>query len=183
MNLTEKTIKQQYLYKGRVVALRYDEVELPNNEKAYREVIEHPGGVGIIPYTDEQEIILVRQYRYPYAELTLEIPAGKRDPGEQPFTTGVRELREETGLIAKNMLSMDCLYPTPGYCGEIIWLFVATGLTQAQTDLDDDEFLEIERVPFKMALDWVMDGTIKDSKTQIAILKLNEWIRSGKLPK
>lgn len=172
MKLTETTRKEQYIYKGRIINLRNDEVELPNGKTAYREVIEHPGGVCVLPLTAENEILFVRQFRYPYKEELLEIPAGKRDHGaENPLECGKRELQEETGATAANFRSLGELYPSPGYVGEVIYMFLATDLTYGETNPDEDEFLNIERIPFDKALKMVMDGEIKDAKTQTAILK------------
>ena len=124
---------------------------------------------------------MVKQFRYPYGEAILEIPAGKRDSKDEiPLECGKRELREETGASADEFLSLGELYPTPGYCGEIIWLFAAKGLHFGETDPDDDEFVEIEKVPFQKAVEMILNGEIKDAKTQTAILKLNELRRNGK---
>ncbi len=172
MELFEKTISSKYLFEGRVVRLRYDEVELPNGNRANREIIEHYGGVAIAAITDEDEILLVRQYRHPYEEVIYEIPAGKIEKGEDPFECGKRELKEETGAVAERYELLAIDYPSPGYCGEKIHIYYADKLTFSEMELDEDEFLDVERVPFEKALEMVMSGEIKDSKTQIAILKL-----------
>lgn len=173
MNLEEKQLKAEYLYKGKIVNLRIDEAELPNGKTALREVVEHPGGVCVAALTENDEIIMVRQFRYPYSELVLEIPAGKRDSAnEDPLECGKRELREETGATAKNFFSLGTLYPTPGYCGEIIWMYGATNISFGETDPDEDEFVEIEKIPLESAVQMILSGEIKDAKTQAAILKL-----------
>lgn len=179
MNLIEKQIKEEYAYKGRIISLRTDTAILPDGKTASREVVEHPGGVGVIALTKEGEILMVKQYRYPYSEITLEIPAGKRDKGEDVFITGKRELKEETGATAKNYIPLGELYPTPGYCDEIIWLYAAKDLEFFESEPDSDEFLECERVPFEKAVEMVMSGEIKDAKTVIAILKLKNLLDSG----
>lgn len=172
MKLNEKTIKEEYIYKGRIINLRKDEVELPNGKTASREVIEHPGGVCILPLTDKNEIVMERQYRRPYDDVLLEIPAGKRDGnGEEPIECGKRELREETGAVAEKYTSLGELYPSPGYSAEVIYMFLAEGLTFGSDDRDEDEFLNIELVPFEKALKMVLSGEIKDAKTQAAIMK------------
>ena len=172
MKLNEKTIKEEYIYKGRIINLRKDEVELPNGKTASREVIEHPGGVCILPLTDKNEIVMERQYRRPYDDVLLEIPAGKRDGnGEEPIECGKRELREETGAVAEKYTNLGELYPSPGYCAEVIYMFLAEGLTFGSDDRDEDEFLNIELVPFEKALKMVLSGEIKDAKTQAAIMK------------
>ena len=112
---------------------------------------------------------------------TYEVPGGHREMGETIFETAQRELREETGAIAKNIFPLGELYPTPGYCGEIIWLFGATGLSFESQDLDEDEFLEVEKIPLEKAVEMIMKGEIKDAKTQTAILKLKLLKDNGKI--
>ena len=132
--------------------------------------------------TDDDEIIFVRQFRYPYKEELLEIPAGKRNSkDENPLECGIRELSEETGAKAENFTFLGELYPTPGYCGEIIYLFAATGLTFGEMHTDEDEFLNVKRMSFSKALEDVMNGEIKDSKTQVAILKAKILLEKGEL--
>lgn len=172
MDLTEKQLSSEYLFRGRIVSLRLDEAELPNGAHAKREVVEHNGGVAILALTDADEILMVEQYRYPYSEVVLEIPAGKRDGDEEPLVCGKRELKEETGASAREYRFLGELYPTPGYCGEIIYMYLATGLSYGETDPDEDEFLHLKKVPFWDAVDMILNGTIKDAKTQTAILKL-----------
>ncbi len=176
MNLDEKTVKSETVYEGRVISLIKDTVTLPNGDTATREVVTHRGGVGVIAEDENGNILFVKQFRYPYKEVVLEIPAGKRDSlDEDPLECGKRELKEETGATAKNFYSLGSLYPTPGYCGEIIWLFAAKGLEFGNQHLDNDEFLNVEKIPLKEAVEMVLEGKIKDSKTQIAILKYNEF--------
>ena len=172
MDLTEKQLSSEYLFRGRIVSLRLDEAELPNGAHAKREVVEHNGGVAVLALTDADEILMVEQYRYPYSEVVLEIPAGKRDGDEEPLVCGKRELKEETGASAREYRFLGELYPTPGYCGEIIYMYLATGLSYGETDPDEDEFLHLKKVPFWDAVDMILNGTIKDAKTQTAILKL-----------
>ena len=182
MELTEKTLNEEYIYKGRIIKVRRDEVELPNGHKSMREVVEHSGGVCVLPLTDRDEVIFVRQFRYPYKEVILEIPAGKRDHGEEsPLECGKRELAEETGAKADKYTSLGELYPSPGFCGEVIYMFLATGLTFGDTNPDEDEFLNVEKIPFDKALDMVLSDEIKDSKTQCALMKAA--ILLGKLRK
>ncbi len=173
MNLTEKQLSAEYIYKGKIINVRRDTAELPNGATAFREVVEHPGGVTVAALTDRDELLFVRQFRYPYGEVILEIPAGKRDSkNEAPIECGRRELREETGAVAENFFSLGELYPTPGYCGEVIYMFGATGLSFGDCDPDEDEFLEVERIPLEKAVEMVLSGKIKDAKTQAAVLKL-----------
>lgn len=173
MNLEEKKLNEEYIYKGKIINLRRDEALLPDGNTAYREVVEHNGGVCVAALTDDNEVLLVRQYRYPYSEIILEIPAGKRDSkDEPPLSCGKRELKEETGAVAKEYLFLGELYPTPGYCGEIIYMYAAKGLTFGDTDFDDDEFLRVEKMPLDKLVEKIMSGEIKDAKTQAAVLKL-----------
>lgn len=173
MNLTEKHLKSDYYFKGRILNLRKDTVELPNTATATREIIEHNGGVCVAALTDNDEVLFVKQYRCPFNDIILELPAGKRDSkDEDPFECGVRELKEETGAVAKKIIPLGQLYPSPAYCDEIIWLYAAVGLSFGDQKTDEDEFLEVIKIPLDKAFEMVLNGEIKDSKTQIAILKL-----------
>lgn len=172
MDLTEKQISAAYLYRGKVVSLRVDEAELPNGRHAKREVVEHNGGVCVVPLTDQNEILMVEQFRYPYGEVVLEIPAGKREGTELPLECGIRELREETGATAEQFTFLGELYPSPGYCGEIIYMYLATGLRFGESKPDEDEFLNLKRIPLEQAVEMILKGEIKDAKTQTAILKV-----------
>lgn len=171
MDLTEKPIKQDYIYKGKIVNLRVDDALLPDGTTAKREIVEHPGGVCVAALTENNELLFVEQFRYPYFEVTLELPAGKLEYGEDPFEAGKRELREETGATAAHYDDFGKLYPTPGYCGEIIHMYFATGLDFGEQQLDDDEFLEVKKIPLKTAFKMVMNNEIRDSKTQVGIVK------------
>lgn len=182
MNLKEETLSQDYKYRGRIINLRVDDIRLPNGNPAKREVVEHPGGVCVAALTDDMEVLMVRQFRYPYQEVVLEVPAGKREKGEDPLICGKRELREETGAVARTYTFMGELYPSPGYCGEVIYLYLATGLTFEAMDLDDDEFLEPERIPLSRLVEMTLSGEIKDAKTQALILKIETLRVSGRLP-
>lgn len=182
MNLTEKQLSSEYKFKGRVINLRRDEVLLPDGKTSAREVIEHNGGVCVAAVTDNGEVLMVRQFRYPYGEVVLEIPAGKRNsPDEDPLQCGMRELSEETGASAQKFTFLGELYPSPGYCGEIIWMYAATGLTFGERNLDEDEFLLCERLPLERAVEMVLSGEIKDAKTQAALLKVKLLSDSGRL--
>lgn len=182
MNLTEKQLTKEYIFKGKIINLRRDTALLPNNATAIREVVEHNGGVCVAALTDDNEVLFVKQFRYPYMEEILEIPAGKRDSlNEDPLECGKRELKEETGATAKRFIPLGELYPTPGYCGEIIWMFAATDLDFGDQDPDDDEFLEVKKIPLEKAVEMILNGEIKDAKTQTAILKLKLLKDSGEI--
>lgn len=180
-DLLEKTIRKIYVFKGRIVNVRNDDAQLSNGKIVSREVVEHRGGVGILPITAQGEVLLVKQYRYPYGELLLEIPAGKLEPGETPFETGARELREETGMNAARYFDLGIDYPSPGYCNEKIHLYAADGLTEIGQKLDEGEFLNVLSVPLTEALTMIYNGELKDSKTVIALMKYHEMQQLGKL--
>jgi ADP-ribose pyrophosphatase len=179
MELFEKTLEQKYIYKGKVVTLRVDTAELPNGNACIREVVEHSGGVTVAALTKEMELVLVRQFRYPYAEVILELPAGKIELSEDPLACGKRELLEETGAAASKYIDLGKFYPTPGYCGEIIHLYGAMDLEFTQQKLDDDEFLEIVKIPLEKAVEMIKKNEIRDGKTQAAVLKLYLLLKEG----
>ena len=171
MNLTEKQISKEYIYRGKIISLRRDTALLPNGNETLREVVEHPGGVCVVPLDNDGNIYMVNQFRYPYSEVVTEIPAGKLEKGEVPLECGKRELKEEAGAIALKYTYLGKLYPSPGYCGEIIHMYLAEDLTFCDTDPDEDEFLEPIKMPLKKAVDLILKGHITDSKTQAAVLK------------
>ncbi|MBR3714452.1 MAG: NUDIX hydrolase [Clostridia bacterium] len=172
MELTEKTLHSETIFEGKVITVKKLSVRLPDGKEGYREIVEHNGGVCIAPLTEDNKLIFVRQFRAPYQEETLEIPAGKLEKGEDHSEAWKRELKEETGCTARKYEYLGITYPTPGYCGEKLYLYLAKELTKSSQDLDDDEFLNVEEIEIEKALEMVMSGEIKDSKTQIAVLKV-----------
>lgn len=181
MNLTEKQIKAEYKFKGKIINLRVDDALLPDGTVAKREIVEHNGGVCVAPMDDEENLYFVKQFRYPYMETVTELPAGKLEKGENPLEAGKRELQEETGAVATKIVSLGKLYPTPGYCGEIIHIYLATGLSFGAQNPDEDEFLEVCKIPLKKAVEMVLNGELPDSKTQTAILKIYCLKQEGKI--
>ena len=177
MKLFAKTLSQDYKYNGRIINLRVDEAELENGKTALREVVEHHGGVCVAALDENGRLLMVRQFRYPYGEVLLEIPAGKLEKGEDPLECGKRELEEETGYVAERFTDLGKLYPTPAHVTEVIHMYYAENLTKTAQHLDADEFLSVEHVPLADAVKMVMSGEIRDSKTQVAILKLKELIK------
>ena len=170
-HLNEMTLESQVIYDGKILRLERDNVRLEDGSDAIREVIRHPGGVCILALTEEDEALVVRQFRYPYREITVEIPAGKLEYGENPEECGKRELLEECGCTADSFTYLGKLYPTPAYDTEIIRFYLAKGLHFGSQKLDDEEFLDVERIPFETLLEQVMRDEIPDAKTQVAVLK------------
>lgn len=168
--LEEEYIKKEIVFSGRMLRMDRDTVRLPNGAEATREVVRHPGAVGILPFNGD-ELILVRQYRYPIEQITLEIPAGKLDPGEEPLLCAERELREETGYRG-NLEHMVSIYTTPGFTDEIIHLYKATDLIWDPLQTDEDEFLNVESIPWTKAKKMVLTGELRDAKTMLGILML-----------
>lgn len=168
----EKKIEREEIYDGVVLHVVKDKVLLPDGNTSYREFCLHKGAVAVIPITDNKEAILVRQFRYAHGREFLEIPAGKLDYiGEIPIEAAKRELREETGAVAKKYTDLGVLDTTPALIDEKIHMYMAEELTFGEQELDDDEFLATERIPMKTLISMVMNGEIRDAKTQIAILK------------
>lgn len=175
MDMTEKTLTTQEVYHGRIIRVRRDEVLLPNGHTSVREVVEHPGGVGILALEEDGSVLLVRQYRYAFGRTLLEIPAGKREKGEEPLTTAKRELREETGATADEWLPMGTLIASPGCYDEVLYLYLARGLHYGATHPDEDEFLSLERMPLEELAERCMNGEITDAKTVCAALKAKKF--------
>ena len=181
-NLTEKRLSGELIYDGCVVHLWRDEIELPDGGRGVREIVRHVGAVAVLPLTKEGDVICVRQYRYPFAEVLLEIPAGKLDaPDEDIIEAARRELREETGAVGGELIPLGTLYPSVAIFDEKIHMFAAVGFDMGETDRDEDEFMEVERVPLKTLVDMVMSGEIRDAKTQTAVLKVMRLIEYSKI--
>lgn len=172
MNMKEKTLSVDKIFDGRIIKVHNDIVELPNGAKANREVVDHPGGVMIAPMTDDDELIFVRQFRYPHKRVVLELPAGKLEYGENPLEAGIRELSEEVGATAEKIVPLGKIIPTPAYCGEVIYMYCASSLKFGEQHLDEDEFLEIEKIPLDKAVEMVMNNEISDAKTVAGVLKI-----------
>jgi len=171
VDYTEKKIKTMNGYNGVIVKVDLDRITLPDGKEAFREVVNHPGGVSILAIDDDKNVICVRQYRYCFGEHLLEIPAGKLEYGEDPYDCAVRELSEETGITAGKVQSLGEIYPSPGFCREVLHLYLATELVYGEAHLDPGEFLDVVKVPFDELLRQVMSGEIRDGKTVAAVLK------------
>lgn len=168
---TEKRLDTEEIYAGRIIRVHRDRVLLPNGREGMREIVEHPGGVGILALEADGTVLLVRQYRYAFGRTLLEIPAGKREPGEEPFVTARRELREETGAIAESWTPLGSLIASPGCYDEVLYLYLAQDLHYGATDPDEDEFLAVERMPLDQLARLCLEGEVTDAKTVCAVLK------------
>jgi ADP-ribose pyrophosphatase len=166
----ERTLTSKNIFNGKIIKLDVHQVILENQKTAEREIITHQGGVGVIPVTDADEIVLVKQFRKPFECETLEIPAGKKDKDEEPLSCAERELKEETGITAKSITFLADMYPSPGYTDEIVHIYKAEGLTYGDMCTDEDEFIEVLRYPMVEAVKMIKSGQIKDAKTIIAIM-------------
>ncbi len=171
MDMTEKTLESREVYRGRILRVREDRVRLPNGKEGVREVVEHPGGVGILAL-DGDDVLLVKQYRYAFSRVLTEIPAGKREPGEDPLRHGPAGAEGgDRGHGGGRGRTWGALIASPGCYGETLYLFLACELTFGETHPDADEFLETVRVPFDEAVELCMSGELTDAKTVAAILK------------
>lgn len=170
--LQEKQTATEEIFDGIILHVVRDTVDLPNGHSSVREVIRHIGAVCVIPVTENNEVIVERQYRYPLDRVILEIPAGKLDsPDEDRLSAIQRELREETGYSADEWMNIGDFHPAPAYSDEYITMYLARGLHKGKQDLDADEFLNVYTIPLKDLVDDVMSGKISDAKTQVAVLK------------
>ncbi len=172
MDMREKQLSHQYFFEGKIMKARLDEVLLPNGRKARREVCEHVGGVGVLPVDRSGNVILVRQFRYPYDTELLEIPAGKLDHGAEDFAAcGARELKEETGCTAGRIVPLGAQYPSPGFLTEVVHLFAALDLTEGEMQPDEDEFVEVVRLPIAEVEAMIARDEIRDAKTIVAMYR------------
>ena len=169
MTFEEKTLKSEKIYKGAIINLRRDKVTVQGGT-SYREIIEHNGGAVIAALTEDNKLVMVRQYRKPADKVMLEVPAGKIDPGEKPLEAAARELKEETGYTAEKVEFLTQFYPSVGYSEEMLYLYLCTGLTPGETNFDENEAIDIEEVELDRLFKMAMSGEIDDAKTLIAIL-------------
>jgi ADP-ribose pyrophosphatase len=176
----EKLISSKKVFDGKILKLFFDNVKLPNNKIATREKVWHPGAVAIIPITQDNDVILIKQYRYPVEETLIEIPAGKLDKNENPLECAKRELKEEVGAVDGDLIHLSSFYTTPGFSNEYLHLYLAINFNNKQNSPDDDEFLKIIKVPLLECLKWVKEGKIKDAKSIIGILLANDYINNKK---
>lgn len=183
MDLQEKMISSRLIFDGQVVHLYEDKVSLPGGGEGTREYVKHIGAVCVLALTDENEVIMERQFRYPFDRVVVEIPAGKLDRAdEDPREAALRELREETGITPREITFMGEYLSSPAILSERIYMFFARGLSFGSQKLDDDEFLDVFRMPLEEAVEKVLSGEIADGKTQAAVLKVYTMLqKEGKL--
>ena len=168
--LAEHTVESEYLYNGAILNLRRDTVLLANGRQASREVVEHVESAAAVPLLGDGRVVLVEQWRHPVEQALLEIPAGIIDPGEQPPEAVRRELVEETGYAAGRLELLFSTYLAPGYCQELIHIFLAQDLQPAEADCDDDEIIRVRKIPFEDAVAACLRGELTDAKTVAGLL-------------
>ena len=176
MNLNEQPLSADYKYRGRIINLRVDTALLPNGSSATREVVEHPGGVAILPLYRDGTVSIVRQFRYPFRQVVTELPAGKLERGEDHRPAALRELEEEVGVRAGELIYLGYLYTSPGFSTEVLHMYLARDLEPGVCHPDDDEFLECERIPFDQLVEQVVSGVICDAKTVALVLKAKAYL-------
>ncbi|MBP5242260.1 MAG: NUDIX hydrolase [Clostridia bacterium] len=175
-DFTEKTIRKNYVYQGKILSVRCDDALLPDGKPCTREIVEHPGGTSVL-YVENGKVLLVKQFRYAFGESIYELPAGKLNAGENPMEAAKRELSEEAGIEAETLSPICVYYPTCGYSAEKIYLYFAEKAGHGAAHLDEGEFLNAEYIPLERVYDMINSGEIKDSKTIIAV----QWYLLRKL--
>lgn len=176
MNFEERTIESEYLYRGKVITLRKDKIEQHDGKQYIREIVEHNGGVGIVAITPERKLILVSQFRKPFNEVLMEIPAGKLEINEEPYSCGVRELEEETGYKPIKLELMTTIYPSPGFLSEKLYIYFCNNMVKGEINFDEGENLVSHYIDYEEALLKVYSGEIKDAKTVVGILMAKKYI-------
>ncbi|MDR2571310.1 MAG: NUDIX hydrolase [Oscillospiraceae bacterium] len=172
----EEQLETETVFKGKIVNVRHDVVKLQNGNKAWREVVEHPGGVCVVAVTKDKKVLMVRQFRYTMEEELLEIPAGKLEHGEEPFSCAVRELSEETGYTAEKWIDFGVIYPSPGVYRERLYQYLALDLTPGEMHLDENELLSVEEIDIDELIEKIMSHEIKDAKSVIGIMKAKRYL-------
>jgi ADP-ribose pyrophosphatase len=176
MKYEEKTVSEKHIYSGNIIDVELYTVTLPDGRQATRDIVKHPGASAVIALNENDELYMVRQYRKPIEAVSLEIPAGKLDEGEDPIICAERELKEETGLTAKSIKHLISIHSTPGFSDEILHLYVATGLSEGESCSDEDEFIDSEKYHVSELLQMVMRGEITDAKSIIGIMLADKII-------
>ncbi|SIS37012.1 NUDIX hydrolase [Salimicrobium flavidum] len=174
----EKTVSTEEIYKGKIIDLRIDTVRLPDGNQSKRELVSHPGAVAILAVTEDDKLVMVEQYRKPLEKTLIEIPAGKLEKGENPETTAIRELEEETGYSTDSMELINSFYTSPGFADEIVYLYKAGSLKKLENSLegDEDEFVSLKEITIEEALEMEHSGYIHDAKTSYALLYAKHFL-------
>ena len=180
MEYIERPVGSVEKYKGIIVRVRLDDAELYTGKVVKREVVEHPGGVTILPVDEDGSCYMVRQFRYPFGRMMLEAPAGKLEYGEDPMECAVRELSEETGFTADELVYLGGCCTSPGFSTEVLHIYLALGLHAGECHPDQDEFLNVEKIPLSELSRMVMAGEIDDAKTIVAVLKAEKYLAERK---
>ena len=174
--MQERKLSSEMKFDGKLIKVTYDIADV-NGKEAWREVVHHPGASAVVAIDEENRIIMEKQFRYALNDYLLEIPAGKLDAGEDPLVCAKRELEEETGIIASEWISLGTIATSPGFCNEVIHLYVAKGLSKGEIHWDEDEYVEVERYTLDELLQRIKEETIKDSKTLSALLLAMPYIK------
>ena len=174
-----RLLSSEPVWQGRTIAVSRERVALPNGNEVELDLVRHPGATAIVPLLDDGTVVLVRQYRHAAGGWLLEVPAGKLSPGEEAEACARRELAEETGLRAGELTPLGCVWMTPGFCDERIWLFLATGLATGEQRLEADEAIEIVRLPLSEAVRRAAGGEIADAKSTCALLRAAALLQEG----
>ncbi len=174
--MQERKLSSEMKFDGKLIKVTYDIADV-NGKEAWREVVHHPGASAIVAIDEENRIIMEKQFRYALNDYLLEIPAGKLDAGEDPLVCAKRELEEETGIIASEWISLGTIATSPGFCNEVIHLYVAKGLSKGEIHWDEDEYVEVERYTFNELLQRIKEERIKDSKTLSALLLAMPYLK------
>lgn len=176
MDKVEKTISSEYVYNGKVIDVKKDSIITSNDRESEREVVEHPGGV-VICALKNNKIIAVEQYRYAIQNISIELPAGRLEQGEDILSAAKRELKEETGFLANEWIDLGYIYTTPGICNEKLYLFLAKDLVYTSTEFDYDEVIDIKEYSTEQFFDMIDEGIISDSKTICSLFRARKYIK------
>lgn len=174
--MQERKLSSEMKFDGKLIKVTYDIADV-NGKEAWREVVHHPGASAVVAIDEDNRIIMEKQFRYALNDYLLEIPAGKLDAGEDPLVCAKRELEEETGIIASEWISLGTIATSPGFCNEVIHLYVAKGLSKGEIHWDEDEYVEVERYTFDELLQRIKEEKIKDSKSLSALLLAMPYIK------
>ncbi|TYP93677.1 ADP-ribose pyrophosphatase [Fodinibius salinus] len=178
--LVERPLSSKEIFNGRLLHVFFDEVRLPDGGTSTREWIKHPGASAVVPVFENGDVMLVRQFRYPVRQIFYEVPAGKIDPNEEAGSTAERELKEEAGLACRSFAYVGHFYPGIGYSDEVIHCYAAWDIASFEQQVDEDEFVIRERMPFSEVIEMVHQGEITDGKTIIALLRTWHWWQQHK---